>query len=107
MGRVVFVLLILAAALWSLKRPWVGVVASYLVAILTPQAVWYWNFDGVRPALWLLLPTLLGHHDCAAPCLQQDVGGGRHLCWRHPIGAGASRQHRWSGAEGGRLIPQQ
>jgi hypothetical protein len=60
MGRVVFVLLILAAALWSLKRPWVGVVASYLVAILTPQAVWYWNFDGVRPALWLLLPTLLG-----------------------------------------------
>ena len=60
MGRVVFVLLILAAALWSLKRPWEGVVASYLVAILTPQAVWYWNFDGVRPALWLLLPTLLG-----------------------------------------------
>ena len=55
----------------------------------------------------LLLPTLLGHHDCAAPCLQQDVGGGRRLCWRHPIGAGASRQDRWSGAEGGRLIPQQ
>lgn len=60
MGRLVFILLLLLAALWSLRRPWIGVAASYLVAILTPQSVWYWHFEGLRPALWLLVPTLLG-----------------------------------------------
>lgn len=44
----------------SLARPWIGVVAGYGIALLTPQAVWYWNFDGVRPAFWVLMPTLLG-----------------------------------------------
>jgi probable O-glycosylation ligase (exosortase A-associated) len=60
MGRVVFFLLLLVTSIWALRRPWIGVAASYLVAILTPQAVWYWNFEGLRPALWLLLPTLIG-----------------------------------------------
>lgn len=60
MGRVIFVLLLLVTSLWALRRPWIGVAASYLVAILTPQAVWYWNFEGLRPALWLLLPTFIG-----------------------------------------------
>lgn len=60
MGRVVFFLLLLVTSVWALRRPWIGVAASYLVAILTPQAVWYWNFEGLRPALWLLLPTLIG-----------------------------------------------
>ena len=60
MGRVVFILLLLVTSLWALRRPWIGVAGSYLVAILSPQAVWYWNFEGLRPALWLLLPTLIG-----------------------------------------------
>jgi putative inorganic carbon (HCO3(-)) transporter len=60
MGRVIFVLLLLVTSVWALRRPWVGVAGSYLVAILTPQAVWYWHFEGLRPALWLLLPTFIG-----------------------------------------------
>lgn len=60
MGRLFFIALLTTLSIVSLGRPWIGVVASYGLVLLTPQAVWYWNFDGLRPALWLLAPTLLG-----------------------------------------------
>src|SRR5690606_15945910 len=39
---------------------WIGIVVAYLFAILTPHAVWYWHFDGIRPVLWILVPALIG-----------------------------------------------
>jgi hypothetical protein len=59
-GRVFFLLLLSGVAAVSLARPWIGVVCAYLIAILTPQAVWFWNFEGLRPVYWVLLPTMIG-----------------------------------------------
>jgi probable O-glycosylation ligase (exosortase A-associated) len=50
----------MGTAVVSLVRPWVGVVGAYLLVVLRPHAVWWWHFDGLRPAFWLLLPTLIG-----------------------------------------------
>jgi putative inorganic carbon (HCO3(-)) transporter len=60
MGRLFFIALLSSISVVALARPWIGVVAAYGIVILTPQAVWWWNFDGLRPAFWVLLPTLIG-----------------------------------------------
>jgi probable O-glycosylation ligase (exosortase A-associated) len=44
----------------SLVRPWVGVIASYVFVILTPQAIWWWAFRDIRPAYWIVLATMVG-----------------------------------------------
>jgi len=60
MGRLFFLTLLSMISLVALVRPWIGVVAAYGIAILVPQAVWYWNFQDLRPAMWVLVPTLIG-----------------------------------------------
>ena len=60
MGEAFFLGLLLATAVAALFRPWIGVIGAYVLAVLTPQAVWWWNFQGLRPALWIMVPTLLG-----------------------------------------------
>jgi O-antigen ligase len=60
MGHFFFLGAIVVFSIVSLVRPWIGVVAAYLIAILTPQAVWFWDFEGLRPAFWILLPTCIG-----------------------------------------------
>lgn len=60
MGQFFFLGLFAVLSVVSLARPWIGVVSAYWLVLLTPQAVWYWNFEGLRPALWILLPTLVG-----------------------------------------------
>src|ERR1041384_6090712 len=60
MGQVFFMTLMGLCGLTALARPWIGIGGAYVIAILTPQAVWWWNFGGVRPALYVLLPTLVG-----------------------------------------------
>src|SRR5437660_1350265 len=47
-------------AVVSLARPWVGVVYAYLFVVLAPQNVWFWDFAGLRPVMWVLLPTCIG-----------------------------------------------
>jgi putative inorganic carbon (hco3(-)) transporter len=60
MGRLFFLMAFSVLSVVSLTRPWIGVVGAYAVAILTPQAVWYWNFGDLRPGLWVILPTCIG-----------------------------------------------
>ena len=60
MGWFFFVTLLLSLSIAGLVRPWIGVVGAYGFVLLQPQAIWFWNFDGLRPALWILLPTLTG-----------------------------------------------
>jgi putative inorganic carbon (HCO3(-)) transporter len=52
--------LVIATTVVSLFRPWVGVVANYLVAIWVPMAIWPWVFGGSRIALYIALSTILG-----------------------------------------------
>ncbi len=60
MGRIFFLALLSSVSVVSLTRPWIGVVCAYLFAILVPQAVWFWNFEELRPVYWVLMPTLVG-----------------------------------------------
>jgi probable O-glycosylation ligase (exosortase A-associated) len=60
MGRLFFLSVLSILSVVSLARPWIGVVSAYLVAILTPQAIWYWDFVDLRPVLWILAPTCVG-----------------------------------------------
>jgi putative inorganic carbon (HCO3(-)) transporter len=60
MVRALVMLLLGTNALVAVARPWVGVVFAYLIAILTPQTIWWWAFDGIRPSLFVVAPTLLG-----------------------------------------------
>jgi probable O-glycosylation ligase (exosortase A-associated) len=60
LGKIFFALLLIGTALAALARPWIGVVGAYVIAVLTPQTVWWWNFQGLRPAFWILLPTMAG-----------------------------------------------
>lgn len=60
MGTFVLYLCLLITSIVSILRPWIGVLVAYVFAILTPQSIWWWAFEGVRPVLWTLLPTLIG-----------------------------------------------
>lgn len=60
MGVYILLLVLIGSAAYSLKAPWFGALGAYLVALLNPQVIWWWNFEGLRPVYWLLLPTLIG-----------------------------------------------
>lgn len=44
----------------SLFRPWVGVVAVYLLVVLSPQNIWWWAFEGIRPIFYISVATIIG-----------------------------------------------
>ena len=60
MGKLVFLLLIGSTAAIALARPWIGVVGAYAIVVLGPQYVWFYHFEGLRAALMIQAPTLLG-----------------------------------------------
>jgi len=60
MGSVVILAALAFTGLLAIFSPWTGIAAAYLIGILNPQAIWWWNFEGLRPVYWVLLPTLLG-----------------------------------------------
>lgn len=60
MGIYLLYICMAIAALTAIYRPWIGVVAAYVFVILTPQCIWYWDFAGIRPVFWTLIPTLVG-----------------------------------------------
>ncbi len=60
MGKAILYAILLGGGIASLARPWIGVCLAYLFIILTPQNIWWWNFQGVRPVYWILIPTIIG-----------------------------------------------
>jgi len=60
MGHILVILVLASVALLSIVRPWIGVVCAYLLVVLDPAAIWFWDFGDVRPALWVLLPSGIG-----------------------------------------------
>lgn len=59
MGHI-FVIAMVICALISVVNPWIGVVYGYLVVVLAPQDIWWWDFQGVRPEFWVLLAACVG-----------------------------------------------
>lgn len=60
MGSVLVKLILLANAVVSLFVPWIGVIVGHIVSVMTPQAVWWWDFLGVRPSFDVMVPVLVG-----------------------------------------------
>jgi putative inorganic carbon (HCO3(-)) transporter len=60
MGSILLYVLFAANGVFSLIHPWVGVLLTYGVILLTPQNIWWWAFDGMQPVQWLVIPTLVG-----------------------------------------------
>lgn len=60
MSTALIILALALTAITALALPWVGVVASYFMAIFSPQTVWFWHFEDLRPVYWVLIPTVIG-----------------------------------------------
>jgi O-antigen ligase len=60
MGVYLLMLILAISGLVGMAAPWFGSLAAYLIAVLNPQSIWWWNFEGLRPVYWVLLPTLIG-----------------------------------------------
>jgi len=60
MGQILLFILLGVVGLAAIIRPWIGVVAAYVFVILGPQHIWWWNFQGVRPFLFVAIPTFIG-----------------------------------------------
>jgi len=48
MGKAILYLITLATSVQTLRRPFVGAMAYYCLAVWGPQYIWWWNFQGVR-----------------------------------------------------------
>jgi probable O-glycosylation ligase (exosortase A-associated) len=59
-GKIILALLIFFTVALALARPWIGIVSYYLLALLGPQYIWFWNFEGLRVSFWVAICTLLG-----------------------------------------------
>lgn len=53
-------LLILVNGLVSLAAPWIGITLAYLFALMTPQNIWFWVFEGIRPFFMVVVPAVIG-----------------------------------------------
>lgn len=60
MGKILLLVLVSATCIAAVVRPWLGVVAYYVLAVFFPQAVWAWVFGGLRVSLYVALCTILG-----------------------------------------------
>ena len=60
MGKLLVYVFLVFGSTISLFRPWIGVCLVYLIIILTPHAIWWWDFQGLRPVFYILAPTIIG-----------------------------------------------
>lgn len=60
MGKMLLALIIGLTVLTSLGRPWIGICSYYLLSILGPQYIWFWNFEGLRVSFMVAICSLAG-----------------------------------------------
>lgn len=60
MGQILLYILLTGTAVTAMARPWIGVIVGYVFVILGPQHIWWWNFQGVRPFMFVAIPTIIG-----------------------------------------------
>jgi len=58
--KVLLFIFLIGVCLSSLKKPWVGIISYYLFALLGPQYIWWWQFEGLRASLLVASFTLAG-----------------------------------------------
>lgn len=60
MGKLLLAIIIFATVATALVRPWVGITSYYLLSILGPQYIWWWNFEGLRVSFMVAIFTFAG-----------------------------------------------
>jgi O-antigen ligase len=60
MGKIILLSVIVCVTSTAVLRPWIGIVSYYLLALLGPQYIWWWSFEGLRVSFWVALFTLAG-----------------------------------------------
>lgn len=60
MGKLILFAIIFFCGVATLFRPWIGISSYYLLSILGPQYIWWWNFEGLRVSLIVALSTFAG-----------------------------------------------
>lgn len=60
MGKLLLAALIFFTGFTALSKPWIGIVSYYLLSILGPQYIWWWNFEGLRVSLLVAVFTFSG-----------------------------------------------
>lgn len=60
MGKIILIFIIIITVSASFVRPWIGILAYYLLALLGPQYIWWWVFEGLRVSLFVVIFTLGG-----------------------------------------------
>lgn len=52
--------ILIIAGISAIIRPWVGIASYYLLAILGPQYIWWWNFEGLRTSFVVAITSITG-----------------------------------------------
>ena len=60
MGRLLTYLVLGSTFFATLSKPWIGAMAAYVVVILGPQHIWWWNFEGIRLFFFVAATTTIG-----------------------------------------------
>lgn len=60
MAKVLLILSIVFVFARAPVCPYIGVTAYYIMAILGPQYIWWWAFDGLRVSLYIAIATICG-----------------------------------------------
>jgi len=60
MGRILLLIIIGTTGVTSLIRPYIGLLGYYLLALLGPQYIWWWNFEGLRVSFIVGLFAIVG-----------------------------------------------
>jgi len=58
--KVILAILIFVTAFFSLTNPWIGINAYYLLALMVPQNIWWWGFEGLRVSFVVACFALAG-----------------------------------------------
>jgi probable O-glycosylation ligase (exosortase A-associated) len=60
MTTILLLLLTVGTFVGSLFQAWLGVTAYYVLAILSPQSIWYWIFGDMRVSFYIAISALMG-----------------------------------------------
>lgn len=59
MGKFLLLATILGTTLVTLRKPFVGAMAYYCLAIWGPQYIWWWNFEGMRVSFMVAVVSFI------------------------------------------------
>jgi len=60
MSEAILLVLTFTVVVMALFRPWVGIMAYYLLATLSPPSIWPWVFDDYRISYYIAIATIIG-----------------------------------------------